>query len=170
MFFWIFAIALILVLGFIALCKICEKIYQANGRKYWDLNYNDPARKNYKANLDKKWYSKVAKLWDKVDGIISVIAIVLAVIVVIMLITLFITYGSSDGEYAKLQARYESLVYQYEHDVYDADDDVVGKKELYNQIQDWNEDISCGKTYTKDFWWGIFWPDWYEDLKFIEYK
>ena len=170
MFFWIFAIALILVLGFIALCKICEKVYETQGEKYYDLDYNDPARKDYKANLNKKWYSKVAHLWDKVDCVIPVIAIILAVIVGIMLLSLSIVYGSSEGDYAKNQARYESLMYQYENDVYDADDDVVGKKELYNQIQDWNEDVACGKTYAKDFWWGIFWSDWYEDLEFIEYK
>lgn len=170
MFFWIFAIALILVLGFITLCKICEKVYEAQGEKYWDLDYNDPARKDYKANLDKKWYSKVTKLWRGIDCIISVIAITLVIMVSIMALFLCIIYGSSDGDYAKNQARYESLVCQYEHDVYDTDDDVVGKKELYNQIQEWNEDLAYGKAYAKDFWWGIFWPDWYEDLKFIEYK
>ena len=43
---------------------------------------------------------------------------------------------------AKKQQRYNSLVYQLENNLYDNDND-LGKKELYNEVREWNEDRKC---------------------------
>ena len=66
-----------------------------------------------------------------------------------------------------MRVRYESLVYQYENNLYENDND-VGKKELMDQIQEWNEEIANGKTYQRDFWVGIFVPNVYDEFDFIE--
>ena len=62
------------------------------------------------------------------------------------------------------------LVYQYENDVFSDDDDVVGKKELYNQIQDWNKDLAYYQSVQDDFWTGIFYPNVFDQFEYIEYK
>lgn len=66
-----------------------------------------------------------------------------------------------------MRVRYESLVYQYENNLYENEND-VGKKELMDQIQEWNEKIANGKTYQRDFWVGIFVPNVYDEFDFIE--
>lgn len=63
--------------------------------------------------------------------------------------------------------RYNSLVYQLENNLYDNDND-LGKKELYNQIQEWNEDLAKGKALQNDFWLGAFYPDVYDQFDFID--
>lgn len=63
--------------------------------------------------------------------------------------------------------RHYSLVYQLENNLYDNDND-LGKKELYNQIQEWNEDLAKGKALQNDFWLGAFYPDVYDQFDFID--
>ena len=74
-----------------------------------------------------------------------------------------------NGRTAKLQAKYESLVYQYENDIYDNDND-IGKKELMDDIQSWNEDVSYRKKIQDDFWLGIYYPNIYDQFEKIELK
>lgn len=62
--------------------------------------------------------------------------------------------------------RYESLVYQAENNLYENDND-LGKKDLADQIQNWNEDLASGKALQNDLWVGIFFPDIYDEFEFI---
>lgn len=87
--------------------------------------------------------------------------------IVIMTISIVVNNSGISGLIAANQQRYESLVYQLENDIYDNDND-LGKKELYNQIQAWNEDLAKGKALQHDIWVGIFWPDIYDQFEFIE--
>lgn len=86
---------------------------------------------------------------------------------VIMTICIIVNNSGISGLIAANQQRYDSLVYQLENDLYDNDND-LGKKELYNQIQAWNEDLAKGKALQHDIWVGIFWPDIYDQFEFIE--
>lgn len=78
-------------------------------------------------------------------------------------------YIGIDAEVEKNKARYDSLVYQYENAIFDNDDDVIGKKELYNQIQDWNEDLTYYQHIQRDFWVGIYVPNVFDQFELIEY-
>ena len=84
-----------------------------------------------------------------------------------MMMILIVTNISIRGNVPAMRVQYESLVYQYENNLYENDND-VGKKELMDQIQEWNEEIANGKTYQRDFWLGIFVPNVYDEFDFIE--
>lgn len=97
-------------------------------------------------------------------GTLSMIfGIVLAVVVILAVVANI----STDGFIESSKQRYNSLVYQLENNLYDNDND-LGKKELYNQIQDWNEDLAKGKALQNDFWLGAFYPDVYDQFDFID--
>ena len=86
-----------------------------------------------------------------------------------LVMTIFIIMGniSIRANVPAMRVRYESLVYQYENNLYENENDVC-KKELMDQIQEWNEKIANGKTYQRDFWVGIFVPNVYDEFDFIE--
>ena len=168
MFFWIFVIALVLVVAFLFLAKWCSKKTEREKEKLYDVNDFDERQKR-REMLTKRWYYKIDDIWDTIDIALIVTTVVLAVIVGIMLIILLVNYGTADGFVVANEQRYESLVYQLENDVYENDND-LGKKELYDSIQEWNEDLAVGKTYERSFWWGIFYPNVYEQFDFIELK
>jgi len=90
------------------------------------------------------------------------------VIVGIMLLVLAFIYIDAPAEYASKQAEYEVFSWEVENDVYAADDDVIGRKELYSDVRNWNKNIAHKKAKTNDFWVGIFVPDYYNDLQLIE--
>ena len=89
---------------------------------------------------------------------------VLASIVIILF-----SHIGLDAKVERYNARYESLIYQYENNIYDNDND-LGKKELMDDIQEWNEDISYYKGIQYDFWLGIYYPNIYDQFEKIELK
>ena len=108
--------------------------------------------------------------WAEMIGIISIVVSVLcAFAVAIMIIVAAVNNIGTAGLIALNEQRYESLVYQLENNLYDNDND-LGKKELYNQIQSWNEDLANGKQMQRDIWVGMFYPNIYDDFTYIELK
>lgn len=105
------------------------------------------------------WYNEGTFIGVAVFGIVSVI----------MLCIIAFSHAGIDGEIAKYEQRYEALTYQYENDIYDNDND-LGKRELMNSIQYWNEDLANKKENQDDFWIGIFYPNIYDQFEFIELK
>lgn len=110
------------------------------------------------------YFNNVGETCFNVGLFLSIIA---AIVVVISMVDFCITYSGLDGDIAANQMRYESLTYQYENDIYDNDND-LGKKELMNQIQEWNEDLARNKKNQDDFWIGIYTPNIYDQFEFIE--
>ena len=105
--------------------------------------------------------------WLPIPAIISIVLGSIAVIP--MTIVLCHNHIGVDGYVAENKARYESLVYQYENNIYDDDND-LGKRDLMEDIQKWNEDLSRNKENQDDFWIGIFIPNVYDQFDFIELK
>lgn len=103
---------------------------------------------------------------DMVGGIIITIASVAILASGIIMID---TYGNVEANIAENNQTYESLTYQLENNLYDNDND-VGKKELYSEIQEWNEDLAYYQNIQDNFWFGIYYPNIYNQFEFIDYQ
>ena len=96
-------------------------------------------------------------------------AIAFALTLIVLLIStigLAATYIGADASVAKWETQYESLTYQLENNLYDNDND-IGKKELMDEIREWNEDLAYCKKIQRNFWVGIYYPNVYDNLEFI---
>ena len=91
------------------------------------------------------------------------------IVAIIMLIVIIVKNTNVDAYVAENQMRYEMLVYQYENNLYDNDND-LGKRDLMEDIQEWNEDLAYYREAQDDFWVGIFHPNVYDQFEFIELK
>lgn len=111
----------------------------------------------------------VEKRFGDYSGPFLVIAIIGFIVAIIMLIVIIIENTNVDAYVAENQMRYEMLVYQYENDIYDNDND-LGKRDLMEDIQEWNEDLAYYREAQDDFWVGIFHPNVYDQFEFIELK
>lgn len=99
-------------------------------------------------------------------GFITLCISVVTCLVLISLIVISILQNiDSTAKIASKKQLYSSLVYQLENDIYNTD---VGKKELYNQITEWNQDIAYGKGIQHSIWIGCCWPNIYDNFEVIE--
>ena len=108
--------------------------------------------------------------WDDSSGWTLFSLILSGILVMVVSIMGFCAIDARVGLEAKIaknQQIYNSLVYQLENDLYDNDND-LGKKELYNQIQDWNKDLAYYKHIQNDLWNGVFYPNIYDQFNYIE--
>ena len=106
--------------------------------------------------LDFEWVSMLS----------TIISVIAGIAFVIMLIAIIANNVGIEASIEANKQRYESLVYQAENNLYENDND-LGKKDLVNQIQEWNEDLARGKALQDDFWVGIFYADIYDEFDFI---
>lgn len=102
--------------------------------------------------------------WGYIGGTCLAIGIIT---VAISIVIMMVNYIPAEGEREMLEVRRESLVFQYDHDMYDNDND-IGKKELMDDIQEFNMVINFGKRMQRDFWIGIYIPNIYDNLKLID--
>lgn len=111
----------------------------------------------------------VEKRFGDYSGLFLVIAFLSFLVSIIMLVVIIVDNTNVDSYIAENQMRYEMLVYQYENDIYDNDND-LGKRDLMEDIQEWNEDLAYHRKAQDDFWVGIFYPNVYDQFEFIELK
>ena len=104
--------------------------------------------------------------FEWVSMLSTIIAVIVGIAFVIMLIFVIVNNVGVEAKIEANKQRYDSLVYQAENNLYENDND-LGKKELVNQIQEWNEDLARGKDLQDDFWVGIFYADSYDEFNFI---
>lgn len=107
-------------------------------------------------SLDFEWFSMLS----------AIITVLVGIAFVVMLIVVIVNNVGVEASIEANKQRYESLFYQAENNLYENDND-LGKKDLVNQIQEWNEDLARGKALQDDFWVGIFYADIYDEFDFI---
>lgn len=108
--------------------------------------------------------------WNDVLLVFSGVGLIISAVTVIIM-TIFVIDANTaiDAKIATNQQRYEMLVYQVENETYENDND-IGKYELYNQVREWNEDLANGKAKQYNFWYGIFYPNIYDNFDYIKLK
>ena len=111
----------------------------------------------------------VEKRFGDYSWMFLVIAFLTFLVAIVMLVVIVVKNTNVDAYVAENQMRYEMLVYQYENDIYDNDND-LGKRDLMEDIQEWNEDLAYYRKAQDDFWVGIFHPNVYDQFEFIELK
>ena len=106
---------------------------------------------------------------DEMSGwhLLATIAVALTLIALfISTIGLAFVYIGADASVAKWETQYESLTYQLENNLYDNDND-IGKKELMDEIREWNGNLAYCKEIQRNFWVGIYYPNVYDNFEFI---
>lgn len=83
-----------------------------------------------------------------------------------MSIAVGINHCTADADLIKLQERYESLTYQVDNQMYNNNNE-VGKKELVDQIVEWNENLAFSKTVKHNLWVNWFIAVDYDKLEYI---
>ena len=167
MLFWLFVILFVLALTFAIVVWRGSKVYDKKRDATYKLDWKEAAKAREK--LNKSFWGWCDDVWSLCEAVIG-ITILFGVTLLIASIILAINLGGAAGQKVRMEQTYESLTYQLENKEEIYGNDVIDTKELYNQVQKWNEDLAVGKTYEKHFWVGIYWPDIYSDLEFIEYK
>lgn len=99
----------------------------------------------------------------------GITALIMGIGIVASGIILIDSHGGKDAYIAEQNQKYEALVYQMENDVYDNDND-LGKKELYNEVREWNEDLAYHQDIQNNLWFGVYYPNIYNQFEFIKYE
>lgn len=102
-------------------------------------------------------------------GFMVVGSFFLSLLVVVLGTWIIVNNVTAESKAAEYEARYEALTYQLENEFYENNND-IGKKELMEQITEYNTEIATGRVDQDNFWYGIFFPDIYDDLEMIEFK
>lgn len=139
MLFWLFVIILLVGIALIVVGNIGW-----DSKKHSFLYYND----------------------ETIDTIGKVVSFISGAVLAVMVVVLCCSYIDADAKIAQNNEIYESLVYQLENNLYDNDND-LGKKELYNEIREWNADLAYYQNVQDDFWLGIFYPNVFDQFEFI---
>lgn len=107
--------------------------------------------------------------------ITDIISCVLGIIVSVSLLGVtavaVMNHVTVNANTAALQQQYKSLTYQLENvDALYGNSRANDKKELYNQIQEWNKDVARGRTMHESIWTNWLQPIDYGNLEYIEMK
>jgi hypothetical protein len=106
---------------------------------------------------------------DELSDFAPAIIVVSAIAVGVSLFIIGINHIGKDAYIDKMEVRRDALVYQYENEIYENDND-LGKRELMEDIREWNEQLAHGKKIHDNFWVGIYYADYYTMFEPIELK
>jgi amino acid transporter len=159
-----------------------DRKYQHDNYRLWPYHTPKEIIEKYEKKQEEKEarYNQIceskrycrSKWWSQRETscyIFGVIAIALSVIIVIMLFITGMVHAFAPVEQIQLITGRDILVYELEQNIYtDNGDDVVGKKELYNQIREFNANLAYHKALQNNFWVGFFVPDIYDEIELIK--
>ena len=95
-------------------------------------------------------------------------AVVSGIIMVIMIIAIACNYIGVNARVEKNKEQYNAITYKVESGAC-RDEFGLLNKEVIDEIQAWNENITYYKNLQKDFWIGIFIPNVYDQFETIDY-
>lgn len=146
MLFWLCLIILIVGIGLVAVGKM----------EWFDTRNENKLRKFLYQNDDTIECSG----WATV--------VVSGFIMAIMIVVFACNYIGVNAQVEKAKEQYNAITYKVESGAC-RDEFGLLNKEVIDEIQDWNEDITYYKNLHKDFWVGIFVPNVYDQFETIDY-
>lgn len=146
MLFWLCLILLIVGIGLVIVGNM----------EWFDTRNENKLRKFLYQNYDIIKYSG----W--------VTAVVSGIIMAIMIIVFACDYIGVNAQVEKNKEQYNAITYKVESGAC-RDEFGLLNKEVIDEIQDWNENITYYKNLQKDFWVGIFVPNVYDQFETIDY-
>lgn len=103
--------------------------------------------------------------FDDARGWLVAIGLGEAAASVVMLTAIVGAHVAANVTLAKYQNEYVLLTYQYTSNMYTTDE---GMRSLMEDIRDYNVSVIWGKTQQRDLWFGIFFPNIYDQLEIIK--
>jgi hypothetical protein len=105
--------------------------------------------------------------WNEyLAGTLGVGILTFTVTAAIMIAIMLSNNINVDAQISRYQERYDSLTYQLNNGIFE-EGNPVAKKQLYDQIQEWNEDLASDKKSRHNVWVGIFYSPIYDQFDFI---
>lgn len=98
--------------------------------------------------------------------LVKAFELVSAVSLVVALIALLACQISCPAVNRKNESTYETIYYQLLHHLYD-NENCIGKKQLADQIMDWNRTLLYNREMKNNLWTNWFYPEDYGSLNFI---
>ena len=145
MLFWL--IVIVLIIGIVTLVLGC---------KSWDYEKNKFSDFIYDHDEGLMYTGGAIIL---IDGIFLTIAIA-------YMCCNFIGINAKVEQYKE---KYNAITYKVESGAC-RDDFGLLNKEVIDEIQDWNENITYNKNIERDFWIGVFYPNVYDEFETISYE
>lgn len=146
MLFWLCLIVLIVGIGLVTIGKM----------EWFDTRNENKLRKFLYQND----YTIKSSGWVTVA--------VSGIIMTIMIVIFACNYIGVNAQVEKAKERYNAITYKVESGAC-RDEFGLLNKEVIDEIQDWNEDVTYYKNFQKDFWVGIFIPNVYNQFETIDY-
>lgn len=106
------------------------------------------------------------KSWDIISSISGLFCVPSTIAIIVMLVVLIANNVGVDGQIAGYHARYNAITYQLNCVAGDPSIYYDGR-ELWEDVQEWNEDLAYNKANQDDFWIGIFIPNIYDEFDFF---
>lgn len=110
------------------------------------------------------WYHS-----DKFEVGGAVLFFIAIIAIVISLLCICGNFMGIDADVAKYHEKYEALTYKMESGAC-RDEFGLLSKEVIDEIQYWNTDLTYRQNIQDDFWLGIFYPNVYGQFKTIDYE
>ena len=110
----------------------------------------------------------VGKMDYTVESFGWVTVAISGIIMAIMIAVFACTYSGVNAQVEKNKERYNAITYKVESGAC-RDEFGLLNKEVIDEIQNWNENITYYKNIQKDFWVGIFVPNVYDQFETIDY-
>lgn len=189
MIFWIVVIIVSICAAiwftYVGMKQFAEKTdhkYQRDNYRFWPYNTPQELIEKYEKEREAKeaQYNQIceskrycrSKWWSQREMgcyAFGVIAIFLGVVIAIMLFITGMVHAFAPAKQIQLITERDILTYELEHNIYiDNGDDVVGKKELYNQIREFNANLAYAQALQNNFWVGFFVPNIYSEIELIK--
>lgn len=109
-------------------------------------------------------------LWEHRYGCEAAFGVLTAVVSIAFgfsLIVLCYNYINAPAEQAMSKEIYNSLIYKSETEAI-RDDFGIINKEYIDEVQVWNVNVVQKKVLTNNFWVGVYYPNWYNELETID--